>query len=412
MQRLLTALREALTLGPVLRFLALSDFLWSCGLMVYYFVWPLYIRELGGTAREIGLLNSLIFLVSTLTLVPGGFLADRYERKRLILLTWVVATFGPLVYATARSWQGLIPGVILYSFFIGWPAFESYIAAATPPERLSRAYALITAGFSLGALIGPFLGAALLPQLTIRGLFLVATGFFAASTMALIFIPAQRPLPREGREGANELLQDRRLWLWLGIFALAELGISAARPFVPTFLQDRHDLGERAVLLLSALLSSGEVVLGLSLAWIGDRWRRGGALSLGLLTIALGSGLILLSSSPFSSFALVPPALFLLGGDRASLVLGRSLIGGRARGGASGTAFALYWLVLGGVQTAGPYLGGVFYSDWALWPFIFAAGLTALAALPLGRLAPLPPRAGPGVEPLRTLEMEALPEKR
>jgi len=218
----------------------------------------------------------------------------------------------------------------------------------------------------------------------------------------VFFIPAQRPIPREERRGAGELLQDRRLWLWLGLFALAELGVSAARPFVPTFLQDRHGLEEQAVLLLSALLSTGEVVLGLLLAWIGDHWRRGGALSLGLLVIALGMGLILLSS-----LALIPLALFLLGGDRASLVLGRSLIGGRACGGASGTAFALYWLVLGAAQTAGPYLGGVFYNNSVFCPFIFATGLTALAALPLGWFAP-----PAGVEPLTTLELEALPEKR
>lgn len=380
MRRPIFALLETMRLDRDLRKIMLSNFLWSSGSMLYYFLWPIYVRDLGGTAREIGLLTSLMFFTITLTLVPGGVLADRFERKRLMLITWIVATPAPLVYALARSWEGLIPGVIIYSFFLGWPAFESYIAQASPPERLSRAYALTSAGFSLGAVLAPLIGAALLPSLGIRKLFLISFGLFAASTAVLFSVSPQRPA-EGGRSGTHlqdlaKLLQDRRFLRWLLLFALAALGASAARPFVPTLLQDRYGLARPTILMASALLALGEVALAVLLSLVADRWRRSGALGLGLFCIVAGITLLLLN--PF----LIPLAMLLLGGDRVSISLSRSIIGHRARGGASGAAFALYWVVIGVAQTLGPYLGGALYASSMIWPFILGAGLVLFAALP------------------------------
>ena len=349
--------------------------------MIYYFLWPIYVRDLGGTAREIGFLTALMFFTITLTLVPGGLLADRFNRKWLILTTWIVAAPAPLIYALARDWEGLIPGVIIYSFFLGWPAFESYIAAASPPERLSRAYALTSAGFSLGAIFAPLIGAALLPFLGIRGLFLISFALFVVSTAVLLSISPQRP-QRGGQDRTHiqdlvGLIRDRHFWALLLIFALAVLGASAARPFVPTLLQDRYGLAQPTILRASALLALGEVALAVLLGWIADHWRRSGALGLSFLCIIFGLIILVL---PFG-LMLLPLAMLLLGGDRVSISLSRSIVGHRSRGGASGAAFALYWITIGVAQTGGSYLGGVLYASSMLWPFILGAGLTLLAAL-------------------------------
>ncbi|HIC95542.1 TPA: MFS transporter, partial [Candidatus Bipolaricaulota bacterium] len=275
LRRPLFALIEAVRLDRDLRLIMLSNFLWSSGSMLYYFIWPIYVRDLGGTAREIGLLTSLMFFTITITLVPGGVLADRFNRKWLILTTWIVATPAPLVYALARSWEGLIPGVIIYSFFLGWPAFEAYIAQASPPERLSRAYALTSAGFSLGAVLAPLLGAYLLPLIGIRPLFLISFSLFAASTAVLFSVSPQRPAgagrSRTHIQDLVRLIKDRRFLRWLLLFALATLGASIVRPFVPTLLQDRYGLARPTILMASALLALGELALAVGLGWIADR---------------------------------------------------------------------------------------------------------------------------------------------
>lgn len=391
MRRPLFALLEAVRLDRDLRLILLSNFFWSAGFMLYSFLWPIYVRDLRGSAREIGLLSSLMALTMTVTLVPGGFLAERWNRKHLILLTWVIATPAPLVYALARSWEQLIPGVVLYSFFLGWPAYEGYIAAASAPERLSRAYALTSAGFSLGAIIAPLAGAALLPHIGLRRIFLISFALFCASTVTLFLLSPQEVAKRD-REGEvgngfSGLARDRRLIVWLLILALAALGASTARPFVPPLLEDRFGLARPAILMTSAILALGEVGLAVLLGWVADHWRRGRALGLALVSLAFSYIFLFSSFGPY----VIPLAMLLLGGDRVSISLSRSIVGHRARGRGQGAgpAFTVYWLVLGLAQTGGPYLGGILYRQAALWPFYVGAGLAALAAGALWRFGEL-----------------------
>ena len=353
MRRPLFTLVEAIRLDRDLRWIMLSNFFWSSGFMLYSFLWPIYVRDLGGSAREIGLLTSLMFLTMTVTLIPGGMLAERWSRKWLILTTWIIATPAPLVYALAQSWEQLIPGVVIYSFFLGWPAYESYIAAASAPERLSRAYTLTSAGFSLGAILAPLVGGALLSYLGIRKIFLISFALFCVSTWTLFLLSPQEPSKR-GRDGGQrgrpaELFQDRRLIVWLFIFALAALGASTARPFIPPLLQDRFGLARPAILMTSALLSFGEIILAVFLGWIADRWQRSRALGLALFSVSLGFISLFSNLGPY----LIPLAMLLLGGDRVSISLSRSIVGHRSRGRATGPAFTLYWVILGVAQTAG-----------------------------------------------------------
>ena len=164
--------------------------------MLYSFVWPNYVRDLGGTEREIGLLSSLMFATVAVTLLPGGWLADRVERRALMVVTWGLAAFAPLLYAFARSWRSLIPGAILYNIFLGWPAMEAYIADSVPPEALARAFTLTGAGFSMGAILSPLLGGWLLPIIGMRGLFFMAFALFLLSTAVLALLAPSHPRPR------------------------------------------------------------------------------------------------------------------------------------------------------------------------------------------------------------------------
>lgn len=79
-----------------------------------------------------------------------------------MLLNWGLAAVAPLLYARAKTWPELIPGVVLHALFFGWPAMEAYVADTVPPESLGRAFALTNSGFALGAVASPLLGAAIL----------------------------------------------------------------------------------------------------------------------------------------------------------------------------------------------------------------------------------------------------------
>jgi MFS family permease len=373
-------LKGIVTLNRDLKLLFLSYFLWSSGSMMYFFIWPIYIRDLGGTAREIGLLSSLMFLTITLTIIPGGVLADRFDRKKLILITWIIATPAPLIYSLATDWRHLIPGAIIYGFFIGWPALEAYTASAAPQGRITRAFTLTSAGFSLGAVLSPLVGAYLLEVLGIRWLFRISFGFFVASTVTLFFISPQVPLKITSRPSLRQILR-KEVIKWMILFAVIAFGAAVARPFVPPLLEDRYLLSRPSILMLSSLLALGEVILAVVLGWVGDRWRNSAALAISLGFIIIGIAFLMSHLLP-----LVLVAMFLLGGDRVSASLSRSIIGRYSLSNRSGSVFALYLVLTGIAGTMGPYVGGLLYNSSPLWPFGSAAILIVISSLFIIRL--------------------------
>ncbi|MBC7222230.1 MFS transporter [Candidatus Bipolaricaulota bacterium] len=328
-----------------------SNVLWSCGSSLYFFVWPNYVRDLGGGPQEIGYLTGLMYGVMALTLLPGGWLADRFDRRRLMLANWALAALAPLFYARARTWPELIPGVFLYALFFGWPAMEAYVADAVPPESLGRAFVLTNSGYALGAIIPPLLGAALWKFLGMRGLFLLSFLAFASSTTLIGLMRPQRPSYVRADRSPEPL--NRGLLLWLFIFTLTSAASAGARPFLAPFLEDVFRLGRAFILACGSLLALGEFLLAWPLGHESERSRtRAIFTALGLC--ALGSGLFLL---PYGFI----PGLFLMGGDRVVYSLLRSVIGAQVRVG-RGKIFASTQVLATGAEALAPLATGWLYS--------------------------------------------------
>lgn len=328
-----------------------SNVLWSCGSSLYFFVWPNYVRDLGGGPQEIGYLTGLMYGVMALTLLPGGWLADRFDRRRLMLANWALAALAPLFYARARTWPELIPGVFLYALFFGWPAMEAYVADTVPPESLGRAFVLTNSGYALGAIIPPLLGAALWKFLGMRGLFLLSFLAFVSSTTLIGLMRPQRPSYVRADLSPEPL--NRGLLLWLFIFTLTSAASAGARPFLAPFLEDVFHLGRAFILACGSLLALGEFLLAWPLGHESERSRtRAIFAALGLC--ALGSGLFLL---PYGFI----PGLFLMGGDRVVYSLLRSVIGAQVRVG-RGKIFASTQVLATGAEALAPLATGWLYS--------------------------------------------------
>ena len=258
--------------------------------MLYSFVWPNYVRDLGGTEREIGLLSSLMFATVAVTLLPGGWLADRVERRALMVVTWGLAAFAPLLYAFARSWHSLIPGAILYNIFLGWPAMEAYIADSVPPEALARAFTLTGAGFSMGAILSPLLGGWLLPIIGMRGLFFMAFALFLLSPAVLALLAPSHPRPRPAGPAVPRG-QRREIAWWTALSIVAALGSAALRPFLAPYLEDAVGWARSWILASSSLIAAGEIILAPVLGRISDRdGRHGRGQSFPLCSSSAGTG--------------------------------------------------------------------------------------------------------------------------
>ena len=80
--------------------------------------WPyksLFILELGATNEILGLLVMVETLGGMFFQIPGGVLADRYGRKRVIIAAAILSFGSPLIYLFAGKWIQLAPAMILSS---------------------------------------------------------------------------------------------------------------------------------------------------------------------------------------------------------------------------------------------------------------------------------------------------------
>src|SRR5438046_10668367 len=80
-----------------LRLLFLSLFLWTFGLGLYNYIWPLYLRDLQASPSDVGLVFSIGFLALALSMIPGGILANTYELKALLIRGWSMSIPPPLM---------------------------------------------------------------------------------------------------------------------------------------------------------------------------------------------------------------------------------------------------------------------------------------------------------------------------
>lgn len=347
-----------------------ANVLWTCGAGLYFFLWPNYVRDLGGGARQIGYLTGLLYGVMALSLLPSGWLADRYDHRRLMLLNWGLATLSPLLYARAHSWVELIPGVILYGLFFGWPAMESYVADTVPPKSLGRAFALTNSGYALGAVISPPLGGVLLGRLGLRGLILLAFIPFAGSTLLIGFLkprPSQRALP-----APSPKISHRSVRVWLVLLVVTGMASAGTRPFLGPFLEDVFRMPRALILTAGTALALGEFLW----AWpLGHRSEGNPVrtLSTAFGLGALGAGLILV---PYGFL----PGLLFLGSDRVVYSLLRSLIGAQVPMG-RGRLFGQSQLLATAAEALAPFATGWLYSLHPAGPLALLGGVFALCSL-------------------------------
>jgi len=126
-------------------------------------VLPAMQNELGFTDFQAGLLNTALIVAAVLLAIPGGLLADRLDRRKLmggVLVLWSLSTV--LVGLAQRYWQVFSMRAALGAGdAINDPAAQSLVADYYPVAVRGRAYAfqrvVPTVGLGLGTIVGGIL---------------------------------------------------------------------------------------------------------------------------------------------------------------------------------------------------------------------------------------------------------------
>jgi predicted MFS family arabinose efflux permease len=215
---------------------------------------PLRLRFHGAYAA-VGNLFSAYPLAYALSQIPVGYLADRVDPRRLILVGTVIATATGIliaftdVYAVALGARLLagISGALIYT-----PAMTFGIAAF-PVARRGAAVGVAYVGVGLGTAATLAGLPALVQHLGLTGGLLVLAGFGAVMTaIAPIGLSLRRNVPRAHPAGPR-LLQDPSFQALLGFSFLGFFTTYAILTWLPAYLSDAFGIAPTTAGVLSAI---------------------------------------------------------------------------------------------------------------------------------------------------------------
>lgn len=361
-----------------IKLMTLSLFLWGWGYGLYAYVFPLHIRSLGASPRQVGIVFSIMMVVLALSYIPGGVIADKCERKRTMLLSWSIGVLAPLFYYFARDYRVIAVGAALYSLsMIGYPAMNAYAAATSPAGKAGLTFGVINAGFAVGMVGGPVLGGWLAGVLGTKNVFLVSFALFVVSVGVVSFIRPQVPgsARAEGAAGGYAALLGRARFLrFVVTYSCMALAYYMIQPLIPQYLGDEVGASLTFIGLAGSIMSLGQAVITVLLGRCADRW--------GIL-VALGGNAIVFSAAMLGLVmvrSLVPLAgvLFLGGAFMAGQGVALAGVGEVLGGSATGRAFGLFNVAVATSSIIGPYAGGVLYERSPAVPFLACAAAFAV----------------------------------
>ncbi len=203
-----TPLRE----HPAFRRLWLGTMLSRTGSAMTSFAITLQVYDLTRSPAAVGGLGVAMFLPLLLITLPGGTLADRVDRRRLVLAVAVGQTaLSALLFALAAfggaSLWALYALVAIGAAFsaVSAPAQQTFIPRLVPREQLGTAMALNRIVFQVVMIAGPALAGVITAWTGLRGCYLADTASFAGALWGVGRLPAMPPVrPAASDDGAAD----------------------------------------------------------------------------------------------------------------------------------------------------------------------------------------------------------------
>lgn len=271
---------------------------WASGLVTYlgsmitYVALPFQVAELTGSYLAVGLIGLAELVPLVLFGLYGGTLADRVDRRTVVLLT--EAASGLLLLALLAN--ALLPEPSLWVLYLvavlltasdglQRPSLDAIVPRVVRHDQLAAAGALVTMRWNLGSIAGPAIGGALLASGGAAAAYAADAVTFAVSALLLARLrrmPPERAATRSSSlrhlgEGLRYARSRRDL---LGTYAVDLIAMAFAFPYA-LFPFLARDLGAPWALgLLYAAGSAGGLAVTLTSGWIGRVHRHGRAVVL------------------------------------------------------------------------------------------------------------------------------------
>jgi MFS family permease len=370
----LAAYRDVLRNGPLGRLLV-AEFVSSIGDWLYLVALLIIVYRESNDPVLLGVVGAARVLPYVVLSIPAGIVADRYDRRLVLLVTDVVRGLIMVALAFLVATDGPIAAVVglailatCFSAFFS-PAIGAYLPALVKDEReLGPANSAWSTLDNLAFIIGPAIAGLLIATSGLTIAFILNAISFAVVAVVLWGLPVGRARPDADDESESETppAQDARLPMLRPIAGLAMADITAAFAFgglgilTVVLAVEQLGAGEEGTGYLNAAIGVGAVVGAIVSGAIVLRSGLRAPLIAG--SLVLGAGLAALGVAPGLALALVAMAVASGGSlvvEVASTTLFQRVVPDAVRGRALGVTGTLSTLAYAAGSLLLPIAAGV-----------------------------------------------------
>lgn len=297
--------------------------------------WSVY--ELTGSSLALGFVGLAQFLPILLFFLPAGHLADRVERRQVVVLSLLFIAIATGLLAIA-AWRHLSVGwtyaALLFSGtaqILHRPARDALLPALVPIEKLAPAIALSSMLHQIASMAAPALAGVVLATwhsaLPIHAINCLLALIAIGATLSIHQRSRGRPATNGNGRLAEVLAGFTHIWRTRLLLAVMSVDLVAvlfggAVALLPIYAKDILRVGPAGLGILSTAPAVGAAVAGLIIARIGvaldGRLLLGAVGGFGVMTVVFGLS---------GSFALSLVALIFVGAlDSISVVIRQTVI--------------------------------------------------------------------------------------
>jgi len=359
--------------------------------------WQVY--TLTHSPLAVGLLSLTSSIGMLVSLLAGGMLADRHDRRTMLLLTGLPQA----LLAAALMANSLLRHPAVWAIYaimlamgllagLGAPASTAATPALVGPNRLPAAAALNGMGGQLGNLAGPALAGLLIAGPGLATCYAADAVCYVAFAVAILFLRPLPPTVRAQRPGFRSLAEGFRYVRHDGVLGGMLLIDTSAMLFgmpsglFPALASQHFHGGSATFGLLTSAPGFGALVGAASSGWTG-RVRRPGIviIAAGLVWGGAITGFGLTRSLPIGLAFLALAG----GGDMISEILRNALLQIYAPDRLRGRLSSLYLAQVNTAPALGNTEAGIVAQAFSLTASVVSGGLACVGgALLLGALIP------------------------
>jgi len=351
--------------------------------------WQVY--ELTNSKFHLGMIGLAQFLPNLIFSLPGGHVADRLNRRGIVMAcAWACAATGALL-----AWQSSRPQPSLAMIYVACglfgvirafsaPAGTAFLPTLVPGRILPNAIVWHLSVFQLATVIGPAVGGFVYSGSHATRVYVVASAFYGLAFIGMALLRVRTALSSDGEPferavaaGVRHVWNEKRLLGAMSLDLFAVL-LGGATALLPAIAKDILHRGPEVLGLLRSAPSMGAGLMALVLAFRPLRrriglWILGGVAVFGVATIGFGLS---------QSLGLTVGLLILSGGaDMLSVTVRHTLIQVATPDAMRGRVSSVSMVFINTSNELGEFESGLTAHWWGTAPAIIVGGIGTIAVV-------------------------------